>query len=138
MIPRGIRNNNPLNIRHNPRNKWKGLKKEQTDKAFCQFENMRMGVRAAFIIMINYVKQGYNTPRKIIRRWAPPSENNTEGYVNSVAMLLNGRLGMDARMQRKHDYCLLAQAMAWVETGQLQSDELFEQAWKTVSLIQNY
>ena len=133
MEPRGIRNNNPLNIRQNPKNKWKGLKPEQTDKAFCQFESMQMGIRAAFIIMLNYHKRGINTPRQIITRWAPPTENNTGGYVNSVAMLLNGKLGMDARMQRREDFCLLAQAMAWVETGKQLPDELFEETWESVN-----
>ena len=32
----------------------------------------------------NYVKKGYNTPRKIIERFAPPSENNTSAYINFV------------------------------------------------------
>ena len=129
---RGLRNNNPLNIRYNPRNRWRGQVPNRSDMEFCQFTSMRWGIRAAFILMINYHKQGINTPRQIITRWAPPSENNTEGYINSVAMLLNGKLDMDARMQRREDFCLLAQAMAWVETGRQLPDKEFEEAWKTL------
>ena len=35
MIPRGIRNCNPLNIRRS-RDQWKGLLKVQNDKSFYQ------------------------------------------------------------------------------------------------------
>ena len=129
LEPRGIRNNNPLNIRHNPKNKWAGMSKKQTDKAFVQFKDMKWGIRAAFRILLNYVKNGFDTPRKIIRRWAPPKENNTEGYINSVAMLLNGERSMDEKVQTMMDYCLLARAMAWVETGRFLPFELFDQAW---------
>ena len=35
MLPRGIRNNNPLNIRRS-KDKWKGLRAVQADAQFCQ------------------------------------------------------------------------------------------------------
>ena len=50
MLPRGIRNNNPLNIRRS-KDQWQGMKKEQTDSAFCQFENLAYGWRAAFKLL---------------------------------------------------------------------------------------
>ena len=37
MLPRGIRNNNPLNIRRS-KDQWQGLRAQQTDASFCQFE----------------------------------------------------------------------------------------------------
>ena len=84
MTPRGLRNNNPLNIRHSA-SKWKGMKRTQTDKAFVQFTNMAYGYRAAFVLLRTYrMKYGYNTIRKIIQRWAPPNENNTEAYIRHV------------------------------------------------------
>ncbi len=46
-IPRGIRNNNPLNIEHS-QSKWQGMAVEQTDKRFVQFKSMTWGIRAAF------------------------------------------------------------------------------------------
>mgnify|MGYP003533551919 FL=1 len=46
---RGIRNNNPLNIRLSA-DKWQGMREEQTDKAFVQFKSMAYGYRAAWII----------------------------------------------------------------------------------------
>ena len=50
MLPRGIRNNNPLNIRKS-KDQWQGMRREQTDSAFCQFENLAYGWRAAFKLL---------------------------------------------------------------------------------------
>ena len=33
--PRGIRNNNPLNMVRTRRSKWVGMRPQQTDKMFC-------------------------------------------------------------------------------------------------------
>ena len=41
MIPRGIRNHNPGNIRHG--DKWQGLSAEQTDSSFCVFDAPEYG-----------------------------------------------------------------------------------------------
>ena len=46
-MTRGLRNNNPLNIRRN-KTKWQGLSVTQTDKSFFQFKTMAYGYRAAF------------------------------------------------------------------------------------------
>ena len=49
MLPRGIRNNNPLNIRRTAKDQWKGLRAQQTDASFCQFESLEYGWRAMAI-----------------------------------------------------------------------------------------
>ncbi len=69
MLPRGIRNNNPLNIRRT-KDQWQGMRREQTDSAFCQFENLAYGWR-----------------RAIVNKWAPPNENNSKAYVENVSRL---------------------------------------------------
>jgi hypothetical protein len=82
---RGIRNNNPCNIRRTV-TAWRGLADEQTDKAFWQFKTPAYGYRAAFIILQNYHKlYGLTTIEKIISRWAPPTENDTQSYIQAVA-----------------------------------------------------
>ncbi|HCM8924045.1 TPA: structural protein [Salmonella enterica subsp. enterica serovar Paratyphi B] len=84
--PRGIRNNNPGNIRWG--DDWKGLvpKSQRTDKDFCQFTTPEYGIRAMIVILRNYQrKHGLNTISGIINRWAPTNENNTQAYINSVA-----------------------------------------------------
>ena len=85
MLSRGLRNNNPLNIRHS-KDKWKGYAPKQTDPQFVQFITMAYGYRAAFVLLRTYrQKYGYNTIRKIISRWAPNNENNTERYIENVS-----------------------------------------------------
>jgi hypothetical protein len=92
-LPRGLRNNNPLNIRHSA-SRWQGARVEQTDKAFVQFISMTMGYRAAWRILETYYKHFEAqhkpfTPRNIIYRWAPPNENDSEAYLRRVCQLTN-------------------------------------------------
>ncbi len=125
-VSRGIRNNNPLNIRHARQNRWRGLRKEQTDKSFCQFTEMKWGLRAAIRLMENYIRRGAQTPRQIISRWAPPSENNTQGYVTQACQ----RAGLDPDFPVLFwaDSKKLLRAMCWIESRFLPSDELLEEA----------
>ncbi|AKH62321.1 MULTISPECIES: structural protein [Photorhabdus] len=84
-MSRGIRNNNPGNIRWG--DDWQGLvpESQRTDNAFCQFVSPEYGIRAMIKILYNYNrKYGLKTVKGIISRWAPPNENNTDGYVNRV------------------------------------------------------
>ena len=84
MSARGIRNNNPGNIRKGE--KWKGLSEHQTDSSFCIFVSPEYGIRALVKILLTYYKKyKINTVKKIISRYAPPSENETESYIKSVA-----------------------------------------------------
>lgn len=88
--PRGIRNNNPGNIRWG--SDWKGLKKDgkQQDPSFCVFETPEYGIRALAKLLRNYQRlYVLNTPRKIISRYAPPTENETVSYIDSVSRQLN-------------------------------------------------
>ena len=82
--PRGIRNNNPGNIRHG--DAWEGLSEIQTDSSFCQFDDPEYGIRALCRILITYQKKhNLKTIKEMISRWAPPSENDTDSYVVSVS-----------------------------------------------------
>ena len=85
---RGIRNNNPLNIRRSADN-WQGAREEQTDQSFVQFKSMAYGYRAAWKTLQSYynrfrMQNRTFTVRNIILRWAPPKENNTDNYIKSV------------------------------------------------------
>lgn len=82
--PRGIRNNNPLNIRIG--NTWLGEVSNPTDSEFEQFCHILYGLRAAFVILRRYIRRyGRNTVRKIISAWAPASENNLQVYISNVS-----------------------------------------------------
>ena len=83
---RGIKNNNPFNIRYSAINKWKGL--TGSDGSFCVFENMKYGIRAGGVLLRNYLKNGNNTIEKIITKFAPAEDgNNTANYIKHVAQM---------------------------------------------------
>ena len=84
MTPRGIRNNNPGNIRKS-RTLWQGETAEQPDPDFVTFVSPAYGIRAIAKILLTYQAAGLNTVRKIVSRWAPASENNTGAYIADVA-----------------------------------------------------
>ncbi|OCA56260.1 structural protein [Photorhabdus namnaonensis] len=84
-MSRGIRNNNPGNIRWG--DDWQGLvpESQRTDKSFCQFVSPEYGIRAMIKILHNYNrKHGLKTVKGIISRWAPHNENNTDAYISHV------------------------------------------------------
>lgn len=82
--PRGIRNNNPLNIRIG--NTWLGERPNPTDDAFEEFVSIEYGYRAAFCILRRYIRRyGKNTITAIVSTWAPANENNTQRYIDFVA-----------------------------------------------------
>jgi hypothetical protein len=82
-VPRGIRNNNPGNIRLGIA--WQGLAATQTDPDFCQFTTAQYGIRAIEEIMLTYKSRGLTTITQIISTWAPTNENNTQAYIDAVS-----------------------------------------------------
>ena len=118
--PRGIRNNNPLNIRKS-KDKWKGQRAQQQDAAFCQFENMEWGWRAAFWLLTRTYYHTYRlfTIRTIVQKWAPPHENNTASYIANVSKLTG--IGADEPIGIPSDqparWMMLGAAMAIQENG---------------------
>lgn len=86
-LPRGMRNNNPGNIRVSA-NAWKGKVPagKNTDGAFEQFSTYAYGIRAMIKNLMSYYASGLNTLEGIIYKWAPPADNNpTPDYVAYVA-----------------------------------------------------
>ncbi|MDE1151418.1 MAG: hypothetical protein PW788_02680 [Micavibrio sp.] len=84
LQPRGIRNNNPGNIRLSAQ-KWHGQKVEQHDTAFIEFETPLAGLRALMKLLLTYqAKYGLDTVESIINRFAPPHENATDYYIYAV------------------------------------------------------
>ncbi len=85
--PRGIRNNNPGNLRIS-NNAWKGKipKDQNSDGSFEQFSEMKWGVRAMFVLIRNWINKGTATTlRAVVNRYAPANENNTERYIDFVS-----------------------------------------------------
>lgn len=132
MIPRGLRNNNPGNLRLS-KDKWKGLREKQEDKSFFQFVSIEWGYRALIITLQNYRrKHGCQSIRDFIKRYAPDVENNTEAYINTVC----------SKMGKKDDWCpniddevtmiMFASAISYVENGQLAIIEDIVKGWDLI------
>jgi hypothetical protein len=85
---RGVRNNNPGNIRIGV--PWDGRKLPNTDGSFDQFTTPQYGIRALMKLLLAYQDyHGLKTVAQIINRWAPTNENDTSAYVHSVATSLD-------------------------------------------------
>ena len=76
--PRGIRNNNPGNLRS-----WGDMPRED---GFARFPTPEAGLAAMIKnLQVQQSKHGLNTIAGIIGRWAPPNENDPAGYVGNVS-----------------------------------------------------
>lgn len=87
ILPRGLRNNNPGNLRVIARSPWLGQVGGDA-QGYGVYESMERGARAAAKQLLKYERSGLNTVRKIIATWAPASENDTASYVAQVAKAL--------------------------------------------------
>jgi len=84
-VPRGIRNHNPGNIRRS-KTPWQGLADDQPDPEFFRFRAPEWGIRAMARILITYKdKHRIKRLRTVVKRWAPPVENDTQAYIDHVA-----------------------------------------------------
>lgn len=84
---RGLRNNNPGNLRAGPG----AIGKDSA--GFAQFASGVDGYRAMGEQLKAYNNAGLDNIASIIRKWAPASENNTEAYVASVLASMRKDLG---------------------------------------------
>ncbi len=115
MTTRGIRLNNPGNIRHG--DDWRGLTADQPDPSFCQFSAPVYGIRAIVKILLSYRARGLTTVHDIIHAWAPSSENDTGAYIADVAKRV-GVWETDALDVRNRAVCgPLVKAIIFHENG---------------------
>jgi hypothetical protein len=113
--PRGIRNNNPGNIRHG--SPWLGMTQYQPDSDFIKFNSPVYGIRALNKILKTYSTQHkIKTVRGVVSRWAPSNENDTESYVLSVADKLD--VQPDQVIDIKNHAPELTTAIIYHENGQ--------------------
>lgn len=89
-LPRGLRNNNPGNIKASPTN-WNG-EVPSSDPTFESFSSSDKGIRAMGKIM--KTNQDLSI-RDFINRYAPPKENNTASYLTSIS---GSGINLDAKV----------------------------------------
>ena len=117
MLPRGLRNNNPLNIRIG--DEWLGEREHPPAGEFEEFVTLAYGLRAAFIILRRYIRRYHlNTVRLIVERWAPRNENETEKYIQFVCKDTALMPNTTIQYEDKNTMCKIVGAMAFVECGQ--------------------
>lgn len=78
---RGERNNNPCNLEYGI--PWVGLVGH--DGKYCVFDTPTNGIRAGARDLHTKIKiDGLTTLEKIIPKFAPPEENDTEAYIQNM------------------------------------------------------
>jgi len=110
-----IKLNNPGNIRISD-TPWQGKVAPSRDEAFETFDTPEHGLRAMAKILLTYFERGLNTIELIIPTWAPPSENNTDAYIDDVC----DRSGFDSDRILEAGattLCSLVSAIVWHENG---------------------
>lgn len=116
-LPRGLRNHNPLNIRHSSA-KWQGKAKEQNDSAFVTFVSNAYGYRAAFKQIRTYQSRGQGrTIHEIISTWAPAFENHTQNYIKEVCKMSGIGEHVLVYWSDEETMVAIVHAMAIVENG---------------------
>ena len=116
-LPRGLRNNNPGNLRRTG-DRWQGLAARQEDAEFFQFERMAYGYRALIKTLQNYRRiHGLQTLAEMIARWAPGHENDTAAYIRAVCRDLQVPDSYVPDVDDRDTMCALAAAISRVENG---------------------
>lgn len=126
-LPRGYRNNNPLNIRINSANNWLGKvpAANNSDGSFEQFITMSHGYRAGMITIRNIVLRGNKTVQQLIRVWAPDSDgNNSTRYAQRIYDLVGFPTDMVVDVNSREIMTNLVYAMSIVENGKLPSPDM--------------
>lgn len=128
--PRGLRNNNPGNIRRSSDN-WQGLASMQNDPDFFQFTDPGYGYRALIRTLRTYRKKhGLQTIADMIGRWAPSHENDTAGYVRAVCREMQVPDSYVPDIDDRGTMCALAAAISRVENGVPADMEDVERGWE--------
>ena len=78
---------------------------------------MPYGYRAAFVTLATYNARGWNTIEKIISRWAPPNENDTQAYSANVVKWSGVPKDKVLTAADGPDYIMIVSAMSAVENG---------------------
>ncbi|NCH03929.1 Lytic transglycosylase, catalytic [Cronobacter malonaticus] len=125
------RNNNPLNIRVS-NNNWNG-KGADNGTGFEQFDTADHGFRAGLKLMRNHINNGADTLGALITKWAPPNENDTKQYAQTVSQKTG--IPVDAKLNPNdpQQMTTIAKAMAAQEGYQGPvSDSQLQRAWAAI------
>jgi len=95
--------------------------------------DMAHGYRAMMITLQNYVRRhGCRTMAGIIKRYAPPSENNTSAYLAYVCNEMGVPTTYEPDLEDKATLCALVSAMSRMENGVDADPEEVEAGWRLI------
>ena len=115
MTARGIRNNNPGNLRHSEQFAWDG----ETDvdpQGFVIFDSALHGIRALARDLRNKIRRGLDTVESMISVFAPSSENDTVAYIQAVCVS-TGYTPNASLLPNQPTLCALVKAITLHENG---------------------
>lgn len=116
-MSRGLTNCNPGNIRQS-KTRYKGERHPSRDSEFKEFESMAYGYRAMFVLLDTYSRRyGLCTIRQMLNRYAPPSENFTEGYIRFVSEKTGIAPDEMLNTRDERDMVPVVAAMSQIENG---------------------
>lgn len=119
--------NNPLNIRSG--SKWLGLRGNRN--GFCEFKSPEYCIRAAlFLLLRNYPIHGASYISECIARWAPPSENNTDDYIEFVFERMGISVDLKVVNLPPDSLYRLLSAMCWMESHYNLSRSVFDDGYR--------
>ena len=127
----GIRNNNPFNLKATNIS-WQG--EIGVNDGFEVFSTVEYGLRAGLMDLLHDRGEGQNTIHSLIMEFAPPSENDTTAFINSVSNDL-GIAALQELPKSKNLMLNLARAIIKVENGAnhtLVTDTMLNTAWGMV------
>lgn len=124
MASRGVRNNNPGNIRKS-KDQWEGAIGD--DGEFVTFDSPESGARAMAKNLMSYGRQGYDSIDKILNRYAPPEENDTQAYINAIVAATGIPATQSLDLNDPDTLVTLSQAMSFHETGHRYDPSVFQQ-----------
>ena len=79
---------------------------------------MAYGYRAMFVLLHSYnLRYGLNTIRSMLTRYAPPTENFTEGYIRFVARRTGIEADTPIDTRNERDMIAMVRAMSEIENG---------------------
>lgn len=133
FVPRGLRNRNPGNI-VKTNSLWDG-EIDGSDSRFKTFETDDAGLDAIGANLLAYNdKHGLNTVSGIINRWAPPTENDTGAYVQSVAASLGVKPDQPIDIRKPEVMTQLSDAIVRKENGKnpYSREQMIESAMRTI------
>lgn len=135
-MSRGIENCNPGNIRRS-RVRYLGELHPSQDTHFKQFESMAWGYRAMFVLLDGYRKRyGLKSLGEMLTRYAPPTENHTALYIESVCDMTGIKADTELDTHSKRVMIPIVAAMSRIENGRIANLQEIEQGWQLTPFAQ--